>query len=156
MKKVLLSDLSRTLLFRKDGEYEGSLNELYKNKKDDSDFQFSDHFSWNYDLYNQYRRLKGDRNQQIYMVTTGYIQDDRFLEEVMKLFDNVFISKEIGYKKSQKEFFESVLQKLNLNTDDVVYLEDNRSYLTAARKLNMSTIYYEKGMNIQDGLDSLS
>lgn len=50
-----------------------------------------------------------------------------------KLFDKIFSSAYIGYKKPQKEFYQHIIDDLKLNKDEVVFWDDEAEKLEAVK-----------------------
>lgn len=59
------------------------------------------------------------------------------------LFDGVFASGNIGYKKPQVEFFNYVLTKINCEGKDVLYFDDSPGYLAGAKSLGIQAYLYK-------------
>lgn len=76
MIKAIISDFSRTLLFPKDTTYQGSLNELYRQVKENSDFKFFNYFVWNQPMHDYYEKLMIEKQLSLYIFTTDKIQED--------------------------------------------------------------------------------
>jgi putative hydrolase of the HAD superfamily len=63
-----------------------------------------------------------------------YIKNNLGLE---KNLDGFFFSYELGYSKSEKEFFEKILEKLNLQPSEVIFLDDEAENVEVAKKLGI-------------------
>lgn len=64
-----------------------------------------------------------------------------------KLFDGIFASCEIGYKKPQKEYYEYIVSFLKVNPEEILYFDDSLENVTVARSMGMETVLYK---NIAD------
>ena len=85
-------------------------------------------------------------NQEKYR--TKYMKKDMGFEG---LFDYVFSSAEIGFKKPQKEFYEKVLKELKkkygIETDEIIFFDDSQGHINEAKKLGIDGRLY-KGVEI--------
>lgn len=84
-------------------------------------------------------RLRKDGNE-FYLVSDNEKYRVRYLREVVgleKLINGSFYSCEIGFKKSTKEFFTAILEKLNLNAEDVLYWDDDGKNVAIAKELGI-------------------
>jgi len=81
-------------------------------------------------------------NQEKYR--TNYMKEKMCFEG---LFDHVFSSAEIGFKKPQKEFYEEVLKELKekygIDVDEVLFFDDSQGHIDEARKLGIDARLYE-------------
>lgn len=63
------------------------------------------------------------------------------------LFDNVFSSSHIGYKKPDTKFFESILNKLkkeyNINPHEIMFFDDSIEHIDEANKLGIKAYQYQ-------------
>jgi YjjG family noncanonical pyrimidine nucleotidase len=73
-----------------------------------------------------------------------------------KYIEKVYLSKEIGYKKPEKEFFQYILNDLNLKNDEVIMIGDSMSSdIEGAINSNILPILYDPTNSIEyDGLKS--
>lgn len=85
----LLFDFSRVLLFPKDPTYTGSLNGLYKEHKNDPDFNFFHYFELNEELLTYLDGIKDKAN--LYIFTSESIQDaPEIAPRVAEVFKQVY------------------------------------------------------------------
>jgi len=68
-------------------------------------------------------------------------------------FDGCFFSCDLGFDKSQKEFFESVLKKLELKPEEAIYWDDEDIEMAKAAGINASI--YESFENFKDEINIL-
>lgn len=107
-------------------------NELWKNRK------------LNYELLTYIKKVKQNYKTAI-LSNIGqrgikpYISD----EILSEYFDEVVISSQIGYDKPQKEAFEITARKLNVNTNECIFIDDRQEYIIGAQAVGMKTILFE-------------
>lgn len=144
MIKAILSDFSRTLLFPKDENYRGSLNDLYKSVKETAGFAFFDFFTWNQELAEYFVQLKEEQNIALYIFTTDKIQDDPEVTPYLyPNFSKVFRVADIGgFKKDNPEAYKSISALLNLKPEEILFIDDAEANLGAARTAGMKTLQY--------------
>jgi putative hydrolase of the HAD superfamily len=59
-----------------------------------------------------------------------------------ELFDGVFASGNIGFKKPQEQFFQYVLDHVKCNGDETIYFDDSPGYLDGAKSLGIHAYLY--------------
>lgn len=65
----------------------------------------------------------------------NYILNDM---EFYKYFDGTFFSCNLGHKKSEKEFFEKVLSKIEEKSENVMYWDDDEKNVQVAKSLGIN------------------
>ncbi len=68
-----------------------------------------------------------------------YLRTEMGFEE---LFDRCFISSELGHMKPQREYFHSVTSELGVAPQQIIFLDDQQSYLNAAKECGWRTILF--------------
>ncbi|RJQ25867.1 HAD family hydrolase [Candidatus Parcubacteria bacterium] len=59
------------------------------------------------------------------------------------VFDNIFVSSFIGYKKPQREFFEHVMRELpEIKKGEILFWDDREKYIEGAKKFGFKTELY--------------
>ena len=76
--------------------------------------------------------------------------------EAFHLFDAITLSFEVGHKKPEKEIYLDSLNKLNLNPDECVFIDDIKEYSDAASKLGIHGINYTSYKNLIKELKKLN
>src|SRR3989339_660153 len=118
MIKVLLFDFARVLLFPKDENYSGKLNDLYKTVKDEKHFNFEDVFYFNEELLDYLRTVKD--KYKLVMFTSETIQDDlAVVEKLDGIFENIFSAKEMGFAKTDPEAYRFIVSNLQCNPNEI-------------------------------------
>jgi|APSaa5957512622_1039677.scaffolds.fasta_scaffold04663_6 HAD superfamily hydrolase (TIGR01549 family) len=142
MIKAIISDLSRVILFSKDKNYTGSLNSFHSEKLKDGDYNFWEYFELNGQLVKQYQELSKKCN--LYIFTTQYIQEYPPIKtKLEKFIKKVFIANDIGFKKDQPEAFQYILDELQLQPEEIIYIDDLERNIIAAKSLSIKTIHYK-------------
>jgi glucose-1-phosphatase len=75
--------------------------------------------------------------------------------ELFPLFDSVTLSFEIGHKKPEKQIYIDAIEKLNLEPEECVYIDDIKEYSDAASNLGMHGIQYTCYENLVKELEKL-
>lgn len=70
----------------------------------------------------------------------SYIKRDCVLD---KYFDHTFSSSEIKHKKPEKEAFEYVINKLRVNPEETVFVDNSEKNVVGAKKLDFKTILFK-------------
>lgn len=139
--KALITDVSMVLLFPKNKDYTGSLNSLYKEKVINSTDSFFDFFELNKELLDFYKSLS--KKLDIHILTSDVIQDAPDLQPYWNgTIDRIFSASKMGTHKSEPEAYERTLSELNLQPDEVIYVDDNSANIEAAKKAGLHTIHF--------------
>jgi len=72
-----------------------------------------------------------------------------------RLFDVIVYSFEVGIRKPDKEIYKIVLERLQVNPDECVFIDDREKNLIPARGLGMHTIRFEEEHQLRGRLCAL-
>lgn len=93
------------------------------------------------------KRLKAEKIQ-CYLVTNQEKYRGQYLRErTSSLFEDVFVSGEIGHKKDEREFYEYIDKEIQDRVSEkqlVLLIDDDKKNIDAAKKFGFDTIYYQK------------
>ena len=138
---VFLFDFSRVILFPKDPNYSDSLNALYKDHKDEENFDFFKYFRLNDELVIYLNSIK-DTND-LYMFTSDIIQDAPELQPTVdSLFKKVFSASKMGTNKALPEAYTMIVKDLGVDVKELVYIDDSLVNIEAAKNAGLQTIQY--------------
>jgi putative hydrolase of the HAD superfamily len=98
----------------------------------------------NNEMYDLVKEIK-NRNYKTAMVTDN--KKDRIESAAThfgldKLFDEIIVSAEIGSGKEAKEIFITTIQRLNVNADECIFIDNSEKNLVAPKVMGMKTIFY--------------
>ncbi len=79
------------------------------------------------------------------------IEELSFVEQV----DGAVFSFEVQATKPEREIYDALLEKYQLNPTECVFLDDNRSNIIAANQLGMATIHFHTKSQAEEELKSL-
>jgi HAD superfamily hydrolase (TIGR01509 family) len=138
MVKVILSDLARTFLFVKDKNWTETLNKLYAQLEDKNEpYDFWQYFEVDHDYLEIMKQLK--QTYKVNMFTSGYIQNQSELHALLvPIFENIFNEEIIEYKKSQKEAYKVIADKLGVEPGEILFIDDDPNYIEAARDIGFN------------------
>lgn len=92
------------------------------------------------------KELKSGGEYKLAMLTNSpsrYALDQRFkLGELDELFDLVVISGEVGWDKPAPEIYATTVEKLALNPNECLFIDDVPSFTEAAAAIGMQTFNY--------------
>lgn len=149
MINAIISDVSLVLLFPKDPNYTGSLNALYKEKKDETNFNFFEHFRVNEELLAIYKNHKADR--KMYIFTSDAIQDEPVLQPYWKdVFDDIFSAARMGIHKSEADAYTKLSQHVSVDPNEILYIDDSATNITAAQTTGLNAHIYETNEKIEE------
>jgi len=66
----------------------------------------------------------------------------RIPEDKMALFDEVFISGEVGILKPDPRLFKMALRALDVDANDAVFVDDHQEYIDGAVAVGLHTILF--------------
>jgi putative hydrolase of the HAD superfamily len=69
-------------------------------------------------------------------------------QEFYNLFDKVYYSHEIGFRKPNKEAFQLILDENNLNADEVLFIDDSLQHIKGAKNLGIKTYHLKDGEEV--------
>ena len=73
----------------------------------------------------------------------------------MEQVDGAVFSFEVQATKPEREIYDALLEKYQLNPTECVFLDDNRSNIIAANQLGMATIHFHTKSQAEEELKSL-
>jgi putative hydrolase of the HAD superfamily len=87
-----------------------------------------------------------DRGVKCYIATRQEKYRMQYLLDEVGLkdhFDGTFCTCDIGYDKSEPEFFEEVLTRLGLSPDEVLFFDDTQKNVDNARAMGINAHFYD-------------
>lgn len=105
----------------------------------------------NKELINYIQILRG-KNIKCYIVTNQEKHRIAYMIDKMRfnsLFDGIFASYFLGFKKPQKSFFKKILSVLNINPNEAVFLDDSSEYVNSARDLGIYAQLYSTNKELK-------
>jgi putative hydrolase of the HAD superfamily len=96
------------------------------------------------------------RGIKCYLVTdqekyrANYISNELRFKEY---FDELFYSCDLGYSKSQKEFFEIIIKRLNLKPEEIIYWDDED--IEMAKEVGINASVFTSFQNFQEEVNLL-
>ena len=87
------------------------------------------------------------------MDRSRYIYTKKFLYEVA--FDRRFISSYLGMAKPDPRLYSRVLQRLNVNPSEVIFVDDNERNIISANKMGIKTIWFRNNAQLKKDLFKL-
>ena len=89
-------------------------------------------------------------NQEIYR--TNYLKNEMGFKTV---FDQIFSSAEIGFKKPQVEFFNVVIKEIGLDRNEIQFWDDTQKNVLAAKEAGFDAHLYTKFEEFKSEMDDL-
>lgn len=152
MIKVLLFDLSNTILFAKDKGYVGGLNGLNNQLKvDNPNYDFNDYFELDHEILERLLQLK--TNYQISLFTSETIQEEPAIrDELRALFSPIFSALDVGFAKTNPQAYEVIAKKLGVSPEEIAFFDDNPTNITAAQQAGMNAFVYLNHQTLENAL----
>ena len=70
-------------------------------------------------------------------------------------FDRVFVSSEIGFQKPRPSAFAAVYQSLNINPEEMVFIDDSRKSLETAHEVGYTPILFQNNAQLFSDFEKL-
>ena len=68
----------------------------------------------------------------------------------LNIFESCYFSHQIGKRKPHKETFEWVLNHMNYDAQDVLFIEDSPQHIEGAKSAKLNTFYFKKDSSLSD------
>jgi len=72
------------------------------------------------------------------------IRDYLEKQAVLKYFQTVIISSEIGFKKPDKNFYRIMIDKIDDKAENILFIDNTEENIIAARKFNLQTFNFDR------------
>lgn len=164
MIKVLLFDFSRVLLHPTDKTYQGSLNSLHKGLKDNESFYVFHHFKLNEQILEFLKTVKDKQSLpsskikfRLAIFTTDIIQDDPLIQErIDPLFEKIYSASKLGMTKKVRESYEFIAKDLNVEPEEILFIDDTESNIVPATEAGFKTHHYKTNGELLEYLKSIN
>lgn len=100
-----------------------------------------------------FKKIKDKYNNVKIIIATNhvsYVKDFIINNFNSSYLDDIIISSEIHLTKPNYDFYKYILDKYNINSDNVLFLDDNKDNIESAGEMGINTILVNKNMNIYD------
>lgn len=91
----------------------------------------------------------------IFSNNTALLRQQLIDTKIIELVDEVVISAEIGFQKPSKKAFAVLFQKLNLQPEDVVFIDDAKKSLETAGEIGYTPILFKGNDKLREDLRGL-
>ena len=110
----------------------------------------------NEELINTIKDLK-KINYKIALLSNNSIELRQKLTEngIIDIFNEIIISAEVGFQKPQPEIFEILFNKLGVNADEVIFIDDTSRSLENADKIGYTPILFKDNKSLKLELSSI-
>ena len=110
----------------------------------------------NWELIEIIKNLK-NINYKIGLLSNNYIKlrQQMIDEGTIKYFDVLINSSEVGYQKPQPEIFQILFDKLNLKSQEVVFIDDSEPSLVGADKIGYIPVLYKNNQQLKEELKKI-
>lgn len=91
----------------------------------------------------------------IFSNNTAQLRQHLIEKNIIELVDEVVISAEIGFQKPSKDAFAVLFQKLNLQPEEVIFIDDAPKSLETAGEIGYTPILFEGNTKLKVDLEQL-
>lgn len=81
---------------------------------------------------------------------TAKLQRTTNYKSLDALFDKVYFSHIIGFRKPQPEAYLHILEENKLHAEETLFIDDSIQNIEGAQRVGLQTIYLKKGMTLED------
>ncbi|HUC78839.1 MAG TPA: HAD family phosphatase [Candidatus Saccharimonadales bacterium] len=75
--------------------------------------------------------------------------------DLEKYFDEIVVSSEVGMVKPNKEIFEFIIDRLAIDSSEILFIDDNKLYVEAAEKAGIKSIQFISAVKLKSDLYEL-
>jgi len=152
--KTIIFDFCKVFLFPKNEGYYGELNLLHDELSKDLNYKFSDYFVFNQELLDFIKENQIDINFKMNIFTSGDIQEtvecQRFLNGYFK---RIFSADKLNLNKKEPSSYLILADELDLNPNEILFVDDNRANTVAAENAGLSTITFRNNMQFETEME---
>ena len=84
----------------------------------------------------------------------NYMNDVHGIQDLSSLFNKAYYSCRIGMRKPSMEIYRHVIRDADLDTEGIIFIDDNKDNIESARSAGIFSVLMEKGADIQILLDN--
>ncbi len=82
-----------------------------------------------------------------------YRADDLMDNVLGQYFDGGFFSGYLGCDKEDKNFYQSVLKKLKLKPEEILFIDDEEENVEVARKMGLKAVFYQQFSDLEKAIN---
>lgn len=83
------------------------------------------------------------------------MRDKLIKQKILDLFDEVIISAEVGYQKPNKEIFEVLLGRLNIKSEELVFIDDTQNSLKYSGEIGYVPVLFTSNEKLKIEIESI-
>lgn len=141
MIRAIISDFSRVLIFPKNEDYKGSLNELHRNLSVTENYNLSHHFQLNTELIEYFQTIRS--KYDLFIFTTETLHEEKELQSIINdIFTKIYSALRMGWSKKEPKAYLAIADDLNLSPDELLFIDDTKGNTDAAHEAGLHTIHY--------------
>lgn len=88
---------------------------------------------------------------KVYIASDNERERGNYIMNIIELknhVDGTFFSYEVKHTKSEKVYFEKVIEQLGIEAEEVFYTDDDPENIRVAKSLGIQTMLYQKGLDL--------
>lgn len=94
--------------------------------------------------------LLSNTNEIHFSRCNSKIREQKLSENLISLFDNLFLSYEIGLRKPSPSIYQHVIKHLKCQPQEILFIDDLKENIESAQKTGMKTIHLINNKTIAD------
>lgn len=154
MIKALVSDFSKVLLFPKEPNCQGKLNDLYCTKLGEKNFNFTNYVTFNEELLSYFQLLKD--KVELYIFTSGIMQEDREIQaRIRAIFTKIYSAEKFRLDKQEPSAYLFITKDINRRPSEIVFIDDKEANVNAAKSAGLNGIQFASNTQLFNELKRL-
>ena len=99
-------------------------------------------------LKKEYQIFLLSNTNEIHINKFKKIMGEEEYNKFYNLFNKVYYSHQIGYRKLNAEAFQLIIEENNLNSDEVLFIDDSPQHIEGAKKLGINCYHLKDGEDV--------
>lgn len=130
------------------------VTEIHKEIFPKDPYYFANHFEINDALLDF---LKTQKEKFKFVIFTSMMLKDEpeLREKVDEIFTKIYSAAELQMRKNDPESFKFILKDLNINPDEVLFIDDSEDNIESAESLGIKTLLYKNNQEVIELINSL-
>jgi putative hydrolase of the HAD superfamily len=87
---------------------------------------------------------------EIHLNYIEHLLQEMGFKHFLNIFESCYFSHQIGKRKPHKETFEWVLNQMNYDAQDVLFIEDSPQHIEGAKSAKLNTFHFKKNSSLSE------
>lgn len=155
MIKTLLFDFMGVISNPQIQNYSDAVTTVHKEIFPKDPYYFINHYELNQELL-EYIKTKNNKFELAIYTSMVLSTETELNKKLAPIFSKIFSAAELGLEKKDPRSYEAIIKSLNKNPDEVLFIDDTRSNLEAAKEAGLITHMFTDNSEIIKYINSLN